>query len=81
MDEPEVLLRQSSYHPDKVFIKSTSKQQQETLTPNNRFNNFSCLGFFRAVRQEPVQFGDIGGNSLISYVAWYECGIPIPGKW
>ncbi|XP_056610324.1 target of Nesh-SH3 isoform X2 [Triplophysa dalaica] len=38
-------------------------------------------GFFRAVRQEPVQFGEIGGNSLIKYVAWYECGIPIPGKW
>ncbi|XP_057191833.1 target of Nesh-SH3 isoform X3 [Triplophysa rosa] len=38
-------------------------------------------GFFRAVRQEPVQFGEIGGNSLINYVAWYECGIPIPGKW
>ncbi|XP_073711320.1 uncharacterized protein abi3bpa [Misgurnus anguillicaudatus] len=38
-------------------------------------------GYFRAVRQEPVRFGEIGGNSLINYVAWYECGIPIPGKW
>ncbi|XP_051761232.1 target of Nesh-SH3 isoform X5 [Ctenopharyngodon idella] len=38
-------------------------------------------GFFRAMRQEPVKFGDIGGNSMINYVAWYECGIPIPGKW
>ncbi|KAF4109167.1 target of Nesh-SH3 isoform X4 [Onychostoma macrolepis] len=38
-------------------------------------------GFYRAMRQEPVRFGDIGGNSMINYVAWYECGIPIPGKW
>ncbi|XP_048049707.1 target of Nesh-SH3 isoform X2 [Megalobrama amblycephala] len=38
-------------------------------------------GFFRAMRQEPVKFGEIGGNSMINYVAWYECGIPIPGKW
>ncbi|XP_027024556.2 ABI family, member 3 (NESH) binding protein b isoform X3 [Tachysurus fulvidraco] len=38
-------------------------------------------GFFRAVRQEPVHFGQIGGNSHITYVAWYECGTPIPGKW
>ncbi|XP_052004608.1 target of Nesh-SH3 isoform X2 [Xyrauchen texanus] len=38
-------------------------------------------GYFRAMRQEPIMFGEIGGNSLINYVAWYECGIPIPGKW
>ncbi|KAL6485071.1 hypothetical protein MHYP_G00071160 [Metynnis hypsauchen] len=38
-------------------------------------------GYFRAVRQEPVKFGLIGGNSHINYVAWYECGIPIPGSW
>ncbi|XP_048833986.1 target of Nesh-SH3-like isoform X11 [Brienomyrus brachyistius] len=38
-------------------------------------------GFFRAMRQQPVSFGTIGGNSRIPYVAWYECGIPIPGKW
>uniref|UniRef100_A0A8C1XS80 ABI family, member 3 (NESH) binding protein a n=1 Tax=Cyprinus carpio TaxID=7962 RepID=A0A8C1XS80_CYPCA len=38
-------------------------------------------GFYRAMRQEPVKFGEIGGNSMINYVAWYECGIPIPGKW
>ncbi|XP_056321395.1 target of Nesh-SH3 isoform X1 [Danio aesculapii] len=38
-------------------------------------------GFYRAMRQEPVQFGEMGGNSMINYVAWYECGIPIPGKW
>ncbi|XP_073700142.1 ABI family, member 3 (NESH) binding protein b isoform X5 [Garra rufa] len=38
-------------------------------------------GFYRAMRQEPVHYGEIGGNSHITYVAWYECGTPIPGKW
>ncbi|XP_032986229.1 target of Nesh-SH3 isoform X37 [Rhinolophus ferrumequinum] len=38
-------------------------------------------GYFRAVRQEPVQFGEIGGHTQISYVQWYECGTTIPGKW
>ncbi|XP_014859503.1 PREDICTED: target of Nesh-SH3-like isoform X2 [Poecilia mexicana] len=38
-------------------------------------------GFFRALRQEPVHFGQIGGHSHINYVSWYECGTPIPGKW
>ncbi|XP_070814116.1 ABI family, member 3 (NESH) binding protein b isoform X4 [Chaetodon trifascialis] len=38
-------------------------------------------GFYRAVRQEPVHFGQIGGNSHVNYVSWYECGTPIPGKW
>ncbi|XP_073792295.1 ABI family, member 3 (NESH) binding protein b isoform X6 [Danio rerio] len=38
-------------------------------------------GFYRAMRQEPVHFGQIGGNSHVNYVAWYECGTPIPGKW
>ncbi|XP_065444028.1 target of Nesh-SH3 isoform X50 [Chrysemys picta bellii] len=38
-------------------------------------------GFFRAVRQEPVKFGKIGGGTHIAYVHWYECGTSIPGKW
>uniref|UniRef100_A0A3Q3Q738 Fibronectin type-III domain-containing protein n=1 Tax=Monopterus albus TaxID=43700 RepID=A0A3Q3Q738_MONAL len=38
-------------------------------------------GFYRALRQEPVHFGQIGGHSHINYVSWYECGTPIPGKW
>ncbi|XP_041637349.1 target of Nesh-SH3-like isoform X4 [Cheilinus undulatus] len=38
-------------------------------------------GFYRAVRQEPVHYGQIGGHSHINYVSWYECGTPIPGKW
>ncbi|XP_075708894.1 target of Nesh-SH3 [Rhinoderma darwinii] len=38
-------------------------------------------GFYRSVRQQPVEFGDIGGQTHISYVHWYECGISIPGKW
>ena len=41
----------------------------------------SLLGYFRAVRQEPVQFGEIGGHTQINYVQWYECGTTIPGKW
>ncbi|XP_051283695.1 target of Nesh-SH3 isoform X15 [Dicentrarchus labrax] len=38
-------------------------------------------GFYRAMRQEPVHFGQIGGHSHVNYVSWYECGTPIPGKW
>uniref|UniRef100_A0A672HGE0 ABI family member 3 binding protein n=1 Tax=Salarias fasciatus TaxID=181472 RepID=A0A672HGE0_SALFA len=38
-------------------------------------------GYFRAMRQEPVNFGEIGGKSHVTYVGWYECGTPIPGKW
>ncbi|XP_019897608.2 ABI family, member 3 (NESH) binding protein b isoform X5 [Esox lucius] len=38
-------------------------------------------GYYRAMRQEPVNFGQIGGNSHVTYVSWYECGTPIPGKW
>uniref|UniRef100_A0A8C5NGL6 Fibronectin type-III domain-containing protein n=1 Tax=Gouania willdenowi TaxID=441366 RepID=A0A8C5NGL6_GOUWI len=38
-------------------------------------------GYFRALRQEPVNFGEIGGKSHVTYVGWYECGTPIPGKW
>ncbi|XP_033984420.1 target of Nesh-SH3 isoform X5 [Trematomus bernacchii] len=41
----------------------------------------SRQGFYRAVRQEPVHFGEIGGKSHVTYVGWYECGTPIPGKW
>ncbi|KAM9709802.1 target of Nesh-SH3 isoform 6-T6 [Menidia menidia] len=41
----------------------------------------SRTGFFRAMRQEPVSFGEIGGKSHATYVGWYECGTPIPGKW
>ncbi|XP_061647386.1 target of Nesh-SH3 isoform X7 [Phyllopteryx taeniolatus] len=38
-------------------------------------------GYLRALRQEPVSFGEIGGKSHVTYVGWYECGTPIPGKW
>ncbi|XP_025759602.1 target of Nesh-SH3 isoform X7 [Oreochromis niloticus] len=41
----------------------------------------SRQGFYRALRQEPVSFGEIGGKSHATYVGWYECGTPIPGKW
>ncbi|MEE6470130.1 hypothetical protein FKM82_008861 [Ascaphus truei] len=38
-------------------------------------------GFYRAVRQQSVEFGEMGGQTHIRYVHWYECGIAIPGKW
>ncbi|XP_033874675.3 fibronectin type III domain-containing protein 1-like isoform X1 [Acipenser ruthenus] len=38
-------------------------------------------GFYRAYRQEPVHFGLIGSRTPHYYVGWYECGVPIPGKW
>ncbi|MGH0152628.1 UNVERIFIED_CONTAM: hypothetical protein FKN15_041157 [Acipenser sinensis] len=38
-------------------------------------------GFYRANRQEPVHFGLIGSRTSHYYVGWYECGVPIPGKW
>ncbi|XP_053732186.1 target of Nesh-SH3 isoform X3 [Synchiropus splendidus] len=38
-------------------------------------------GFYRALRQEPVHFGEIGAKTHVTYVGWYECGTPIPGKW
>ncbi|XP_051867195.1 fibronectin type III domain-containing protein 1 [Pristis pectinata] len=43
-------------------------------------------GYYRSYRQEPVSFGLIGGvgnygGTSNYYVGWYECGVPIPGKW
>ncbi|XP_067900875.1 fibronectin type III domain-containing protein 1 isoform X2 [Heterodontus francisci] len=43
-------------------------------------------GYYRSYRQEPVSFGLIGGIGKFGgtsnyYVGWYECGVPIPGKW
>ncbi|XP_038664178.1 fibronectin type III domain-containing protein 1 isoform X2 [Scyliorhinus canicula] len=43
-------------------------------------------GYYRSYRQEPVTFGLIGGFGRFGgtsnyYVGWYECGVPIPGKW
>uniref|UniRef100_M3XK69 Target of Nesh-SH3/FNDC1 C-terminal domain-containing protein n=2 Tax=Latimeria chalumnae TaxID=7897 RepID=M3XK69_LATCH len=39
------------------------------------------LGYYRRFRQEPVEFGRIGQGTANYYVGWYECGVPIPGKW
>ncbi|KAK7877785.1 hypothetical protein WMY93_031545 [Mugilogobius chulae] len=36
--------------------------------------------FYRAVRQEPVYFGSIGGRSHVQLCLLYECGTPVPGK-
>ncbi|XP_036406397.1 fibronectin type III domain-containing protein 1 isoform X1 [Megalops cyprinoides] len=41
----------------------------------------TAQGFFRSYRQEPVRFGPIGRRTAHPFVGWYECGIPIPGKW
>ncbi|XP_019382595.1 PREDICTED: fibronectin type III domain-containing protein 1 isoform X2 [Gavialis gangeticus] len=38
-------------------------------------------GYYRQFRQEPVSFGRIGHTTPYYYVGWYECGVPIPGKW
>ncbi|KFR15288.1 Fibronectin type III domain-containing protein 1, partial [Opisthocomus hoazin] len=38
-------------------------------------------GYYRQYRQEPVSFGRIGYTTPYYYVGWYECGVPIPGKW
>ncbi|XP_074780864.1 fibronectin type III domain-containing protein 1 [Athene noctua] len=38
-------------------------------------------GYYRQYRQEPVSFGRIGHTTPYYYVGWYECGVPIPGKW
>ncbi|XP_029942272.1 ABI family, member 3 (NESH) binding protein b isoform X7 [Salarias fasciatus] len=59
---------------DSFLDGRTGRQLQADQLP-------SRAGFYRAVRQEPVHFGQIGGRSHISYVSWYECGTPIPGKW
>ncbi|XP_034999631.2 fibronectin type III domain-containing protein 1 isoform X1 [Hippoglossus stenolepis] len=41
----------------------------------------SAQGFYRAYRQEPVTFGVVGRRTRHPFVGWYECGVPIPGKW
>ncbi|XP_069810732.1 fibronectin type III domain-containing protein 1 isoform X3 [Dendropsophus ebraccatus] len=38
-------------------------------------------GYYRQDTQEPVNFGQIGYGTPHNYVGWYECGVPIPGKW
>ncbi|XP_026218620.1 ABI family, member 3 (NESH) binding protein b isoform X8 [Anabas testudineus] len=59
---------------DSFLDGRTGRQLRADQLPNRP-------GFYRAVRQEPVHFGPIGGHSHINYVSWYECGTPIPGKW
>uniref|UniRef100_A0A3Q1GJN2 ABI family, member 3 (NESH) binding protein b n=1 Tax=Acanthochromis polyacanthus TaxID=80966 RepID=A0A3Q1GJN2_9TELE len=59
---------------DSFLDGRTGRQLRADQLPNRP-------GFYRAVRQEPVHFGQIGGHSHVNYVSWYECGTPIPGKW
>ncbi|XP_005454669.1 fibronectin type III domain-containing protein 1 isoform X3 [Oreochromis niloticus] len=45
-------------------------------------NNLPTVqGYYRSYRQEPVTFGVIGRRTAHPFVGWYECGVPIPGKW
>uniref|UniRef100_A0AAY4B8V0 Fibronectin type-III domain-containing protein n=1 Tax=Denticeps clupeoides TaxID=299321 RepID=A0AAY4B8V0_9TELE len=41
----------------------------------------TAQGYYRSFRQEPVNFGPIGRRTPHTFVGWYECGVPIPGKW
>uniref|UniRef100_A0AAY5KLS0 Fibronectin type-III domain-containing protein n=1 Tax=Esox lucius TaxID=8010 RepID=A0AAY5KLS0_ESOLU len=41
----------------------------------------TAQGYYRSYRQEPVSFGPIGRRTPHLFVGWYECGVPIPGKW
>ncbi|XP_056621374.1 fibronectin type III domain-containing protein 1 isoform X1 [Triplophysa dalaica] len=41
----------------------------------------TAQGYYRSYRQEPVNFGAIGKRTPHPFVGWYECGVPIPGKW
>uniref|UniRef100_A0AAR2INC6 Fibronectin type-III domain-containing protein n=1 Tax=Pygocentrus nattereri TaxID=42514 RepID=A0AAR2INC6_PYGNA len=41
----------------------------------------AAKGYYRSYRQEPVNFGPIGKRTPHPFVGWYECGVPIPGKW
>ncbi|XP_051501493.1 fibronectin type III domain-containing protein 1-like isoform X2 [Myxocyprinus asiaticus] len=41
----------------------------------------TAQGYYRSDRQEPVNFGAIGRHTPHPFVGWYECGVPIPGKW
>ncbi|XP_075719865.1 fibronectin type III domain-containing protein 1 [Rhinoderma darwinii] len=49
------------------------------------FSEFQVMppikGYYRQYTQEPVMFGQIGYGTPHNYVGWYECGVPIPGKW
>ncbi|KAJ6664547.1 hypothetical protein lerEdw1_006120, partial [Lerista edwardsae] len=48
---------------------------------NKMLTFLAPAGYYRQYRQEPVTFGRIGYMTPYYYVGWYECGVPIPGKW
>ncbi|XP_062391281.1 target of Nesh-SH3 isoform X3 [Sardina pilchardus] len=71
---------QSGYGEDHCqFVDSLLDGRTGSSLPFNKLPETE--GFYRAMRQEPVEFGTMGGNSHINYVSWYECGVAIPGKW
>ncbi|XP_077139266.1 fibronectin type III domain-containing protein 1 [Ranitomeya variabilis] len=50
--------------------------------PSSEFQVLPAIkGYYRHYTQEPVNFGQIGYGTPHNYVGWYECGVPIPGKW
>lgn len=51
------------------------------LRNTNHVAFFCVSGYYRSYRQEPVSFGPIGRRTPHQFVGWYECGVPIPGKW
>ncbi|CAL8392137.1 unnamed protein product [Arctogadus glacialis] len=59
---------------DSYFDGRTGPVYQSNALP-------AAQGFYRSHRQEPVRFGTIGRRTPHPFVGWYECGVPIPGKW
>ncbi|XP_055728131.1 fibronectin type III domain-containing protein 1-like [Salvelinus fontinalis] len=52
-----------------------------TGSPNLSLHLPTAQGYYRSYRQEPVNFGPIGRRTPHLFGGWYECGVPIPGKW
>ncbi|XP_042178634.1 fibronectin type III domain-containing protein 1-like [Oncorhynchus tshawytscha] len=52
-----------------------------TGSPNLSMHLPTAQGYYRSYRQEPVNFGPIGRRTPHLFGGWYECGVPIPGKW
>lgn len=70
----------TSFQADQVFWMAVNSKGLFHLVESHLSSVF-LPGFYRALRQEPVSFGEIGGKTHTTYVGWYECGTPIPGKW
>lgn len=73
--------RYKSRHTPKIRYFSFSHQCIFSMRSTNRVPFFCIPGYYRSYRQEPVNFGPIGRRTPHQFVGWYECGVPIPGKW